>query len=112
MAPERRHLPEQERSIKDRGKELFVEGRAAEAARPPIKPSAVYLRETPAAPMSAGVTALLWVVGILVLLLFVVAIARSQRAPRSRPRPKSPAAAAAALAPGACGRISIGPTAA
>lgn len=94
MGSERRNMPEQERSIKDRGKELFVPERDQESDRPPVKPFAVYLRETPAAPMSAGVRALLWVVSVVVLLLLVAALWRIQRSPRRRPRPQPTSAAA------------------
>jgi hypothetical protein len=100
MVSERRNMPEQERSIKERGKELFVERRDESPDRPPVKPFAVYLRETPATPLSGGVKALLWIVGILVLLLFVAAIWRVQRRPRTRPRPATAAAAFAPARPG------------
>ena len=97
MVAERRNTPEQERSIKDRGNELFVEPEVRVPERPPVKPFEVYLRETPAEPMSTGAKVLLWVVGVVVLLLFVAALWRIQRRPRARPRAEaaSPATGAA-----------------
>jgi hypothetical protein len=95
MGSERRNMPEQERSIKEREKELFVESQVEAPERAPVKPFAVYLRETPALPVSSGVKTLLWIVGIVVLLIFLVALWRIQRTPsrRSRPRAAAPAAA-------------------
>jgi hypothetical protein len=98
MAHERGNAPEQERSIKEREKELFVARQAGPVAKPPVKPFALYLRETPADPMSMGVKVLLWAVGILVLLLFAAALWRIQR--RTGRPPRAPAPAATALAPG------------
>jgi hypothetical protein len=99
MRPERRDLPEQERSIKDRELELFVERQEAPPEKPPLKPFVVYLRETPADPLATEVKVLLWIVAIVVLLLFVVALWRTQRASRSRPRETPPNHAAVSLAP-------------
>ncbi len=91
MPSEPRNMPEQERSIKARAHELFVE--------PPqtggqVKPFPVYLRETPAVPMSATIKALLWMVGIIVALLFIGAVWRLmvRHGPR---RPGGPARRAA-----------------
>ena len=84
MGPERRSMPEQELSIKEREEQLFVEGQEATPEKPPIKPFSVYVRETPAAPLTAWVKAALWVVAIIVVVLFAVALLRMQR--RSVPR--------------------------
>jgi hypothetical protein len=97
MRSDRRNMPEQELSIKERENELFVEPREGPAPTASAKPFAVYLQETPANPLATEVKAILWVVGLVVLLLFAVAIWRSQRSPRSRPKPKSSRAAATAM---------------
>jgi hypothetical protein len=75
MAAESRHLPEQERSIKAREHELYVKPLPdAEVQR---KPFPVYLRETPAEPISAGIKTILWIVGALVVIVFAAAIWRT-----------------------------------
>ena len=51
MPSDSRNLPEQERSIKARSHELFVEPERTGTGKP-VKPFPVYLRETPADPMS------------------------------------------------------------
>src|SRR5271157_5942529 len=84
MGSERRSMPEQELSIREREQELFVEPQDTPAAEPPVKPFPIYLRETPAIPMSTGVKVILWIVGIAVLLLFVAALWRAQRPTRLR----------------------------
>ena len=84
MGPERRNMPEQERSIRDREQELFVEPQESTAAPPPVKPFPIYLRETPAKPLAPQVKAILWVIGIGVLLLLCVALWRSQQPSRLR----------------------------
>jgi hypothetical protein len=81
MGIERRNMPEQERSIKDREQELFFEPDDA-AARPPLRPFPDYLKATPPDPMPPAVKAILWVVGILVALLFLAAIWRVHRSHR------------------------------
>jgi hypothetical protein len=86
MSSDRRHMPEQESSIKERGQELFLESTEAEFSATPVKPFAVYLRETPATPLAPAVKATLWIVGVVVLILFVAAIWRSQRPSKPRPR--------------------------
>lgn len=95
MVSERRNMPEQERSIKDRGNALFVEPGAQDADRTPAKPFAVYLRETPADPMSPGVKALLWVIGVVVFLLFAASLWRIQHRSRLKPKSEAPAVGAA-----------------
>jgi hypothetical protein len=75
MPSEPQSLPEQEISIKARSHELFVESQPVEVA-PPVKPFPVYLRETPAVPISGTIKAVLWMVGIIVALLFIAAVWR------------------------------------
>jgi hypothetical protein len=75
MPSESGNMPEQEISIKARARELFVESEPASAARP-VKPFPVYLRETPAVPISGTIKAVLWMVGIIVALLFIAAVWR------------------------------------
>jgi len=70
-----RNLPEQEHSIKARSHELFVEPSHAGTGKP-AKPFPVYLRETPADPMSAPTKILLWFAAIIVGILFLAAIWR------------------------------------
>jgi len=84
MGSERRSMPEQELSIREREQELFVEPQDRPAPASPVKPFPIYLRETPACPISTEVKVILWIVGIAVLLLFGVALWRVQRAPRLR----------------------------
>jgi hypothetical protein len=84
MGSERRSMPEQELSIREREQELFVEPRETPPGQPPVKPFPIYLRETPANPMSSEVKVILWVVGIAVLLLLGAALWRTQRPSRLR----------------------------
>ena len=92
MPAESHNLPEQEISIKARSHELFVKSGPDLDTRS-VKPFPVYLRETPAIPISGAVKALLWIVAIVVALLFIAAVWRlivrhgtqRQRAP-ARPR--------------------------
>ena len=95
MGSERRSMSEQELSIREREREIFVEPRETPVAVPPVKPFPIYLRETPADPMSSEVTVILWIVGVAVLLLFCVALWRTQRP--SRPRRTSGATKAAVM---------------
>ena len=64
MASERQNMSEQEISIKAREHELYVPDTDTNAK--PVKPFAVYLRETPAEPLSATTKAILWMVGTVV----------------------------------------------
>ena len=96
MGSERRSMPEQELSIREREQELFVEPQETPTEKPPVKPFPIYLRETPANPMSSAVKVILWIVGIAVLLLFCVALWRTQRPSRL---PRAPAARKAAVKP-------------
>jgi hypothetical protein len=54
----------------------------------PAVPFSVYLRKTPATPLSAASKVLLWLAGALVVLVLVVALARRMReTPAARHRP-------------------------
>ena len=70
---EPRNMPEQEHSIKSRAHEVFAK-ETPDTANRATKPFPVYLRETPAFPMSPTVKAMLWFVGIIVGLLFLAAV--------------------------------------
>lgn len=96
MRSDRRSMPEQELSIKEREQELFVESIGTPAPTT-TKPFADYLRETPADPLSTHVKAILWIVGLIVLLLLALAIWRAQRPTRSRSRPRPTQEAATVL---------------
>ena len=52
MRSERRNMPEQELSIKEREQELYDEPQEISSDGPPVKPFPIYLKETPAVPMS------------------------------------------------------------
>jgi hypothetical protein len=99
MGSERRSMPEQELSIRDREQELFVEVQDNSAPEPTVKPFPIYLRETPAYPISTEVKVILWIVGIAVLLLFGVALWRTQRPPRPLRTPAATKAAVLDVAP-------------
>jgi hypothetical protein len=97
MASERQNMSEQEISIKAREHELYVQ---PDSETTPVKPFAVYLRETPAEPFSALTKAILWLVGSVVALLFLAACWRAathHHAPSSRPKKARPAAKTAML---------------
>jgi hypothetical protein len=87
MPSESRNMPEQEHSIKARSHELFVEPTRAEAGKP-AKPFPVYLRETPAEPMSGATKTLLLLTAIVVAVLFLAAIWRivARSSPKQQPR--------------------------
>jgi hypothetical protein len=91
MASERQNMSEQEISIKAREHELYVPD--SEPSSKPVKPFAVYLRETPAEPFSPTTKAILWMVGTVVGLLFLAACWRAtmHNAPVSRTRKARPA---------------------
>jgi Family of unknown function (DUF6479) len=93
MPDDRRNMPEQELSIKEREQQLFVES-SEDQLQGPVRPFAEYLRETPAAPLSIEVRVLLWVIGVVVVILFAGAIWKASRssAARPKPRPAPPAA--------------------
>jgi hypothetical protein len=73
MPSESRNIHEQEHSIKSRAHEVFVKQKR-ETPSQPTKPFPVYLRETPAFPMSPTVKAMLWFAGIIVGILFLAAV--------------------------------------
>ena len=75
MPSQPRNMPEQEHSIKVRSNELYVEDTPLAPAQA-TKPFPVYLRETPARPLSAGIKAIFWTLGIIVALLFLAALWR------------------------------------
>jgi hypothetical protein len=85
MSSEQRNLPEQEHSIKAREHELFVESVAPPRPKQ-VKPFSLYLRETPAQPISTLAKVVLWTVGGVVLVLFLVALWRVSRHHGTRPR--------------------------
>jgi hypothetical protein len=74
MPSESGNLPEQEISIKSRAHEVFAKPKPEAAGVRQTKPFPVYLRETPAFPMSSTVKAMLWFAGIIVGLLFLAAV--------------------------------------
>ena len=87
-----RNMPEQERSIKARSHELFVEPDQASGALKPTKPFPTYLRETPAQPLSAFTKAVFWMIGLIVAGLFLAAIWRiSHRQKAGVPAVRRPA---------------------
>ncbi len=68
MAPE---MPrEQDHSIKARKHELFEK----QTASGPRRPFTEYLEQTPPAPLSQAQKALLWTIGVMVLLVFFIAM--------------------------------------
>ena len=79
-----RNIPEQDQSIKARSSELFVDDAPVDLTRA-TKPFRVYLRETPARPLSIGIKALFWVLGIVVGVLFLIAIWRVAHGHGARP---------------------------
>jgi hypothetical protein len=91
-------MSEQEHSIEVRSSELFFEDTPAAPTRA-TKPFAVFLRETPAQPLSPGLRALLWAIGIIGGVLFLVAVWRvSQRHLKKTPTDEAPANAAVSTA--------------
>jgi hypothetical protein len=96
-----RNMPEQEHSIKARSHALFVEETPVISARV-TKPFKAYLRETPAQPLSPGIRALFWVLGVIVGVLFLMAIWRVSH--RHGGRPPTAAAPATALISSDAGR--------
>ncbi len=83
MSGERRDNPEQEISIRRREHELFVQESVASGG--PTKPFPEYLREVPAAPLSAGLKAALWAVALVAAILFAAALWRLVNRPTPRP---------------------------
>jgi hypothetical protein len=97
MASERQNMSEQEISIKAREHELYVPDSDPNAKQ--VKPFSVYLRETPAEPLSLTTKAILWTVGTAVALLFLAACWRAamHHAPASQIRKTRPAVKTAML---------------
>jgi hypothetical protein len=89
-------MSEQEISIKAREHELYVKP-DSEADEKPVKPFEVYLRETPAEPLSSITKAILAIVSIIVGLLFLGALwrATTHRPPAVRPKTAQPTVRAA-----------------
>ena len=82
----RESVEHQDQSIKVRKSQLF-EPKAPEVAPVAARPFSDYLGTTPPAPLSPGVKATLWAVGVLVALLFLTALmtaGRSTRPPKGR----------------------------
>lgn len=95
--PPREAMEQQDQSIKARKRQLFEEPAHGDD-HPAVRPFAAYLRDTPPAPLSGGVRATLWAVGVVVVLLFLAALFLPRRpvAPRARHGARAPAAAAPA----------------
>jgi hypothetical protein len=96
VASERQNMSEQEISIKAREHELYVKP-DSEADEKSVKPFEVYLRETPAEPLSSITKAILAIVSIIVGLLFLGALwrATTHHPPAVRPKTARPAVKAA-----------------
>jgi hypothetical protein len=97
MALESTNLPEQEHSIKARAHELYVEPTRPAPPTKSVKPFLVYLRETPAEPLSSNVKTVLWIVAVIVALLFLAALWRlaSRHGLKQRTENREPAAPSA-----------------
>src|SRR5689334_5935354 len=80
-----RNMPEQEHSIKARSHELFVE-EAPVGSSMATKPFHVYLRETPAHPLSPAIKVIFWVLGLVVAGLFLLALWRVSQRHAGRPK--------------------------
>ncbi len=93
MPSQPRNMPEQEHSIKVRSNEMFIADAPTEVSR--TRPFPEYLRETPAQPLSAGIRAIIWTLGIIVALLFVTALWRVVNRHGTRPAARKPAARSA-----------------
>ncbi len=93
MPTDRRNMPEQELSIKEREQQLFLES-SHEQVQEPVRPFAEYLRETPAAPLSVEVKVLLWIAAVVTGILFAAAVWKASRSStaHTKPRPARPAA--------------------
>lgn len=69
---------EQEQSIRARKEQLYEEDEAPISTEgKATKPFETYLREVPAAPLSAATKAILWAVGAVVVLLLIVTLLRA-----------------------------------
>jgi hypothetical protein len=92
-SPSQKRL-EQEQSIKVRSHEVFVDLPRSEPIPRSAKPFPVYLRETPAQPLSSGIKTMIWMVAVIVALLFLAALWRitHRRATVRRPDADRPPA--------------------
>jgi hypothetical protein len=88
MPFERQNMSDQEISIKEREHELFEKPPPTITSRP-VKPFPVYLRETPAEPLSLTTKAILWIVGIIVAMLFLAALWKINHPRRAKAPTKS-----------------------
>jgi hypothetical protein len=88
MASDRQNMSDQDISIKAREHELYV--KPDNENLKPTKPFPVYLRETPAEPLSRGTKAILCTVGVMVAVLFLAALWRLSRGHLAGP-PRKPA---------------------
>lgn len=89
MPSQPRNMPEQEHSIKVRSNELFIPDAPTETRV--TRPFPDYLRETPAQPLSAGIKAIIWILGTIVALLFVTALWRVVHRHGTHHAPRRPA---------------------
>lgn len=94
MPSQSRNMPEQEHSIKVRSNEMFIADAPTDASRA-TRPFPAYLRETPAQPLSLGIKAIIWTLGLIVAVLFVAALWRVVHRHGSRPATRGPAARSA-----------------
>jgi hypothetical protein len=94
MAPDHPYHRTQEQSIKARKNQLFDSDEPVESSSGPRKSLQDCLRETPAAPLSPMVKAILWAIGVVVLLLLAVALATGGG--KKKPQPKATSAAPSA----------------
>lgn len=71
---------EQEQSIRARKKLLFDEEEEGpgQARRAVTKPFAEYLRTTPPAPLSTATKAMLWSIGVVVVLLLIATLLKAR----------------------------------
>jgi hypothetical protein len=83
MAPDSPHQRTQEQSIKARKHQLFEDDEPLDAG--PRRSFRECLRETPAEPLSTPVKALLWTLGVIVVLLLVAALLTASH---KKPKPK------------------------
>jgi hypothetical protein len=71
----------QEQSIKDRKKQLY-DVDAPLVPEGSSRPFKEFLRDTPAAPLAGGVKAMLWAVGVVVVLLLAAALFKGLGGPK------------------------------
>jgi hypothetical protein len=88
MPTESTNLPEQEHSIKARAHEVYVEAPRPAAPTKAVKPFPVYLRETPAEPLTQSTKVVLWIAAAIVFVLLLAALWRL--AQRQGPKPRTP----------------------